>query len=56
MLRASPTRGLVEDVKAGYFDELVHVRQTLDSRYDDVKSGKSNLCRTKKAKHTLTRN
>lgn len=31
---------LVEDAIAGYFGELLHVRETLDSRYDDIKSGK----------------
>jgi hypothetical protein len=31
---------LVEDVIAGYFDELAQARQMLDSRYDDLKSGK----------------
>ncbi len=25
---------------AGYFDELTRVRETLDSRYDDLKSGR----------------
>jgi hypothetical protein len=30
---------LVEDAMAGYFDELAHVREMLDSRYDDLKSG-----------------
>jgi hypothetical protein len=38
-----PAEELVEDVMAGYFDELAEVRQTLDSRYDDVKSGKVKL-------------
>jgi hypothetical protein len=38
-----PPQELVEDVMAGYFDELAQVRQTLDSRYDDVKSGKVKL-------------
>jgi hypothetical protein len=28
---------------AGYFDELAQMRETLDSRYDDIKSGKVNL-------------
>ncbi len=27
----------------GYFDELAQVRETLDSRYDDIKSGKVKL-------------
>jgi hypothetical protein len=31
---------LVEDVIAGYFDELAQTRQMLDSRYDDLKSGR----------------
>jgi hypothetical protein len=31
---------LVEDVMAGYFDELARERQMLDSRYDDLKSGR----------------
>jgi hypothetical protein len=38
-----PAEELVEDVMTGYFDELAEVRQTLDSRYDDVKSGKVKL-------------
>jgi hypothetical protein len=38
-----PVEELVEDVMAGYFDELTQVRQTLDSRYDDIKSGKVKL-------------
>ena len=35
-----PTDELVEDAMAGYLKELAEVRQTLDNRYDDVKSGK----------------
>jgi predicted transcriptional regulator len=35
-----PTRELVEDVIAGYFDELAQTRETLDRRYDDLKSGR----------------
>ena len=31
---------LVLDALAGYFDELVQVRGLLDSRYDDLKSGR----------------
>ena len=31
---------LVEDAMAGYFDELARTRQMLDSRYDDLKSGR----------------
>jgi predicted transcriptional regulator len=32
---------LIEDAVAGYFDELAQVRGMLDSRYDDLKSGKT---------------
>jgi predicted transcriptional regulator len=35
-----PTGELVEDAVAGYFDELVQTREMLDSRYDDLKSGR----------------
>jgi predicted transcriptional regulator len=31
---------IVEDALAGHFDRLASVRQTLDSRYDDLKSGR----------------
>src|ERR1700683_5646684 len=31
---------LVEDVIAGYFDELTQTREMLNSRYDDLKSGR----------------
>jgi hypothetical protein len=35
-----PIEELVEDVVAGYFEELAQTRKTLDSRYDDIKNGK----------------
>jgi predicted DNA-binding protein len=35
-----PTDDLVEDVVAGYLAEAAEVRNMLDSRYDDVKSGR----------------
>ncbi len=38
-----PADELVEDAVAGYFGELVQVRGMLDSRYDDIKSGKAKL-------------
>jgi predicted transcriptional regulator len=38
-----PTGELVEDVVAGYFDELARTRDMLDSRYDDLKSGSVKL-------------
>ena len=31
---------LVEDALAGYLAELAEVRQMLDSRYDEIKSGR----------------
>lgn len=31
---------LVEDAMAGYLQELSHARETLDSRYDDLQSGR----------------
>jgi len=42
-LAAQTGRGtdeLVEDAMAGYLQELAQVRETLDSRYDDIKSGR----------------
>jgi hypothetical protein len=35
-----PTGELVEDVVAGYFDELAQTREMLNSRYDDLKTGR----------------
>ncbi len=32
---------LVEEAMAGYLAELVEVRDALDSRYDDIKSGRA---------------
>ena len=34
---------IVEDALAGYLEEVASIRKTLDSRYDDVKSGKVKL-------------
>ena len=31
---------LVEDARIGYFDELAHIRQMLDRRFNDLESGK----------------
>lgn len=31
---------LVQDALAGYLEELASLRETLDSRYDDLKSGR----------------
>ena len=38
-----PKEEVVQDAMAGYFDELQEVRGTLDSRYDDIKSGEVKL-------------
>jgi len=35
-----PTDDLVEDAMAGYLAEVVEVRNLLDTRYDDMKSGR----------------
>jgi hypothetical protein len=35
-----PTPELVEDVVAGYVDELAQTREMLNGRYDDLKSGR----------------
>ena len=35
-----PPGELVEDVVAAYFDELAQTREMLNSRYDDLKSGR----------------
>jgi predicted transcriptional regulator len=35
-----PPDELVEDAMAGYFAELAQLRRTIDSRYDEIKSGK----------------
>ncbi len=34
---------LVKDAVAGYVDELIGTREMLNSRYDDIKSGKVQL-------------
>ena len=34
------TDDLVEDAMAGYFDEALQVQKMLNSRYDDLKSGR----------------
>ena len=35
-----PADDLVQDALAGYLEELASVRETLDGRYDDLKSGR----------------
>jgi predicted DNA-binding protein len=35
-----PTDELVEDAMAAYLTEVAEVRNSLDSRYDDIKSGR----------------
>jgi predicted transcriptional regulator len=45
MVRESgrPSDELVEDAINGYFDELAYTREMLDSRYDDLESGRVKL-------------
>ena len=38
--RGQPTDDVLEDVVAGYFDAIRRVRDGLDSRYDDLESGR----------------
>jgi hypothetical protein len=38
-----PVGELVEDAIAGYFNEIEGLRNMLDSRYDDIASGKVQL-------------
>jgi predicted DNA-binding protein len=40
MKSGRPTDDLVEDAMAGYLKEVAQVRRSLDTRYDDIKSGK----------------
>jgi len=35
-----PADELIEDAMAGYLEELAEVRNMLDSRYDEIKSGR----------------
>jgi predicted transcriptional regulator len=35
-----PTDDLIEDALAGYLQEASFIRDTLDKRYDDIKSGR----------------
>ena len=35
-----PTDDLVEDAMAGYLAEVAEMREMLDGRYDDIKSGR----------------
>jgi len=37
------TDELVQDVMSGYADELAETREMLDTRYDDIKSGRVKL-------------
>jgi hypothetical protein len=39
-LRGRATDELVEDAVVGYFAEVLQIRETLDNRYDELKSGK----------------
>jgi len=48
-----PAEELLEDAMAGYFEELALVRETLDRRYDDIKSGRVKLIPGDKARAQL---
>lgn len=38
-----PAASLVQDAVAGYMSELAETRRTLDTRYDDIRSGEVKL-------------
>ncbi len=38
-----PSDELLEDAVIGYFNELAYTREMLDSRYDDLESGRVKL-------------
>jgi predicted transcriptional regulator len=46
---------LVEDAMAGYLQELSQVRETVDRRYDDIKSGRAKAVDGEDALATLQR-
>jgi hypothetical protein len=48
-----PADELAEDAIAGYFEGLAEVRGTLDSRYDDLESGKVKLIDGEEARARL---
>lgn len=48
-----PSIDLIEDAVAGYFNELGELRAQLDSRYDDIASGKAQLVNGDEAYRTL---
>jgi predicted transcriptional regulator len=43
MLTGRPADDLVQDAVAGLVDELAETRTMLDRRYDDIKSGRTQL-------------
>jgi predicted transcriptional regulator len=46
---------LIEDAMAGYLQELAQTREMLDSRYDDLKSGRVKLVEGEEAFANLRR-
>jgi predicted transcriptional regulator len=46
---------LIEDAMAGYLAELAQVREMLDSRYDNVKSGRAVPIKSEEALNQLQR-
>ena len=55
MVRESgrPSDELVEDAIVSYFDELAYTRKMLDSRYDDLESGRVKLISGEEVKARL---
>jgi hypothetical protein len=49
------TDELVEDAMAGYFEEVRQIRETLNSRHDDLKSGKVKLSTVTRSKPTFAK-
>jgi hypothetical protein len=48
-----PADELVEDALTGYLSELMQVRETLDSRYDEIVSGKVEMVDGEEARARL---
>jgi hypothetical protein len=46
---------IVEDALAGYLEEVTSIRKTLDSRYDDLKTGRIQTDRWRGSLHEATR-
>lgn len=51
-----PVNDLVEDAITGYFSEIERLKETLDSRYDDIESGRVQLVDGEEACRILREN